>query len=192
MRPSLCTVASRAVRCVTLLLGFVVPAFTLAAFGAGPEGAAPTEQQLKAAFLYSFAKFVEWPGEAGLAPSETFDLCISGSEQYAVAHDYLAGKSVRGRPVEVRPVRGAADAAGCKMLFVSAGADPLQGALAGVRGPVLTVGESGNFIPSGGMINLVRADNRLRFEIARDAGERAGLRFSSQLLKLATPASGSH
>lgn len=169
---------------VAVLLACALPSFTVAAYGAGEDPAAPTEYELKAAFLYSFAKFVEWPDQPG---SGNFALCISGGEQFKVAHEVLAGKRVRGQPVVVRSVNSATEAAGCRLLFVSAGADRMQRALEGLGGPVLTVGESGEFLRSGGMIKLVRADNRLRFEIARAAGERAGLKFSSRLLELASP-----
>lgn len=173
---------------LVLLLHLALPSMTRAAYGAGPEGSAVTEHQLKAAFLYSFAKFVDWPDEGSKGGAGTFLLCIWGHEQYEATQLTLAGKSIRGQKLEVRPVRSAADAQGCQLLFISAAFEPSRSALEQISGAVLTIGESAEFLRGGGMINLVRADNRLRFEIARQTGERAGLKFSSQLLKLAAPA----
>lgn len=170
---------------IGLLLLVAACSLTRAAESAAPETTAPTEQQLKTAFLFNFAKFVDWPAGSDRSTTGTFDLCIGGTEQFAVAREFLAGKTLRGRRVEVRSVQSAADMAGCQLLFVSAKMIQLERTLEQLEGPVLTVGESDTFIPNGGMINIVRADNRLHFEIERGAGARAGLHFSSQLLKLA-------
>lgn len=172
---------------VSLLFAFTTSA-TMAAYGADITDGSIAEYQLKAAFLYNFAKFVQWPTEASGGASAPFTLCVSGDEPFRIMHQYLAGKKVRGQPIAVRAVDSSAGASGCHLLFVSAASVQLQQALSRVSGPVLTVGESGDFIHSGGMINLVRSDNRLRFEVSRSVGERAGLKFSSQLLKLATAA----
>lgn len=171
---------------VSLLFAFTIPA-TMATYGAGIEDGATIEYQLKAAFIYNFAKFVQWPVEASGGSIDPLTLCVSGEEPFRIMQQSLAGKRVRGQLIAVRAVDSSAEAAGCHLLFVSAASGQLLRALTRVSGPVLTVGESGDFIRSGGMINLVRSDNRLRFEISRSVGERAGLKFSSQLLKLATP-----
>lgn len=180
--------AARGVRGLAL-----VAVFALAMAGAVPathgaevDDGTVLEYQLKAAFLYNFAKFVQWPAELGGDALTSFTLCVSGELPFRIVQQYLAGKRIRGQSVAVRAVDSPAAAEGCQLLFVSAMALPMQHALTQIGGPVLTVGESGDFLRSGGMINLVRTDNRLRFEISRSAGERAGLRFSSQLLKLAT------
>lgn len=173
---------------VSLLFAFTISAATMATYGADVEDGSTIEYQLKAAFLYNFAKFVQWPTEASGGSIDSFTLCVSGEEPFRIMHQYLAGKRVRGHLIAVRAVDSSAEASGCHLLFVSAASVQLQRALPRVSGPVLTVGETGDFIRSGGMINLVRSDNRLRFEISRSVGERAGLKFSSQLLKLATPA----
>ena len=150
---------------------------------------AVTEYHVKAAFLYNFGKFVEWPREAFTSNDAPFRLCVVGGEAFARARESLAGKSIRGRKLDVLPVETPADAAQCHMLFVSSagqhiGIDRTLGELS--RSRTLTVGESSDFIVSGGIINLIRVDDRVRFEIDRLAGERAGFRFSAQLLKLAT------
>ncbi len=176
---------ARLVGCA-VLLAFTLPAATMATYGAGGQDAVTAEYQLKAAFLYNFAKFVEWPAETGRS-ADSFTFCIGGEEPFRIIGPYLAGKKVHGRVIIVRAVETSAGTSGCHLLFVGAASIHLQNALRRISGPVLTVGESTDFIISGGMINLARENNRLRFEISRSAGERGGLKFSSQLLKLATP-----
>ena len=171
---------------LALVFLFTLPGAGLATYGAEADDALIVEYQLKAAFVYNFAKFVEWPADGG-TDATAFTLCVVGELPYRVMQQALAGKRIRGLPLVIRSLNSPAGAQGCQLLFVGAGAGQLSSApVAAV--PVLTVGESGDFLRSGGMINLVRVDNRLRFEIARSTGERAGLKFSSQLLKLATPA----
>lgn len=172
---------------VALVLSFTLPAATMTTYGAGGDDSSTVEYQLKAAFLYNFAKFVQWPAETNGGSLDPFALCVSGDEPFRIIHHYLAGKRIRGQLIAVRAVGGSSELSDCHLLFVSAASAQLQHALPSVKGAVLTVGEAEDFVTSGGMINLVRVDNRLRFEISRRAGERAGLKFSSQLLKLATP-----
>lgn len=156
-----------------------------ARIAAGQE-VAVTEYQVKAAFLYNFAKFVDWPAEAFGGESAAFTLCVLGDEAFASAHQSLAGKTVKGRAVAVRRVAGATDARECHMLFVgTTDGGEVAPILAGIGRHTLTVGETSDFTRHGGVINLTRIDNKIRFEIDREAGERSGFRFSSQLLKLA-------
>jgi len=154
-----------------------------------------TEYDVKAAFLYNFGKFIEWPGDAFASTDAPFRLCIAGGEAFLRARESLAGKRIRGRELDLRQVETLAEAEQCHMLFVSAAGDRSATGhpLADVnRAHTLTVGESSDFIFRGGIINLTRVDNRVRFEIDRLAGERAGFRFSAQLLKLATLVDQSH
>jgi hypothetical protein len=149
-----------------------------------------TEYQVKAAFLYNFAKFVDWPAAAFGGESAAFNLCVLGGEPFASANQSLAGKTIKGRRVEVRRVTAVSDTetGECHMLFVGAtDSSEVAPTLARVNRYTLTVGETSDFTRHGGVINLTRIDNRIRFEIDRAAGERAGFRFSSQLLKLAIP-----
>ncbi|HJV24990.1 MAG TPA: YfiR family protein [Aromatoleum sp.] len=171
---------------LALVFVFTLPGAGFATYGAEADDALVVEYQLKAAFVYNFAKFVEWPVDGG-ADAGAFTLCVVGELPYRVMQQALAGKRIRGLPLVIRSLNAPTGVDGCQLLFVGAGAGHLSFAPVGAV-PVLTVGESGDFLRSGGMINLVRVDNRLRFEIARSTGERAGLKFSSQLLKLATPA----
>jgi len=171
-------------------LRLLVMVIILSAAGSVPaifaENSAITEYHIKAAFLYNFAKFVDWPDEALGDDSTPFTLCVLGIEPYISVRESLAGKHIKGHQVEVKRVNGAADAGTCQMLFVSAEASAAAGAdLTDIDAHALTVGETQDFIQRGGVINLKTVDNKVRFEINRTAGERFGFRFSAQLLKLA-------
>lgn len=146
-----------------------------------------SEYRVKAAFLYNFTKFVEWPDNAAADRPFVLGVCGPGALVDEL-RDALAGRSVRSRPLRVAAVRTPADARAVDLLFVSAqGEDAVEDLLAAVRAsPVLTVGESDRFAGAGGIITFLTVDGRVRFAIDRAAGERARLRISAQLLKLAT------
>ena len=142
------------------------------------------EYQVKAAFLYNFAKFVDWPGDGGQG---MFVLCVLGADPFGGAIDAVAGKPVGGRTIQVRRLASADGAGACQMLFISSSeADGLGKDLGAVRGkPVLTVGDTPGFAERGVVINLYVEQSKVRFEINIDAAKRAQLNISSQLLRLA-------
>lgn len=176
-----------------LIAGMRLLALLLTLFMAGSvpaiyaENETITEYHIKAAFLYNFAKFVEWPASAFSDETAPFNLCVVGTEPFISVRETLVGKTIKGRRVDVRRVGNAAAAGQCQMLFVSAEPEiPVTEVLPiDLRARALTIGESSDFIDRGGVINLKTVDNKVRFEIDRGAGERFGFKFSSQLLKLA-------
>ena len=150
---------------------------------------AAAEYEIKAAFLYNFAKFVEWPPSAFTNPKQPVSICILGADPFGHAlTDALLGKTIGEHPVTLEQARRASDLAGCHIVFVSASESPrLPDVLAHLRGlPVLLVGESEGFAGAGGTIQFVLDQNRVRFAINPGAAERAGLKISSKLLALAT------
>jgi len=155
-----------------------------------PHEAIRAEYRLKAGFLYNFAKYVEWPASAFHSAQEPLRLCIFGNEAYTAVRDVLAGKTVKGRALDIVQPGNAAEAARCQVVFVSAeyraGAQA-QSMPPGLAASALKVGETPDFLHNGGTINLVRSDNRIRFEMRRNstAATPPDLQFSSQLLKLA-------
>lgn len=158
-----------------------------------PAGAAyaqvAAEYQVKAAFLYNFAKFVEWPPGHWRDPSAPFWLCVIGEDPFGADLDQtVRGKSVNGREVRIARSGRADNLPPCDVLFISASEQGrLPAILAALGGrQVLTVGDVARFAQVGGMINLTLVGNSVRFEVNVDAAERAGLRISSQLLRLAT------
>lgn len=144
--------------------------------------AAVPAEQLKAAFLYNFALFVEWP----VAPAKEFDLCLYGGRPFEAA-DALAGKTVGGAPVRVRRPAQAEELRSCRILYIDASdRKALERARAAVAtAPVLTVAEASETDESPAMINLVVENGRLAFDIDMHAASRVGIKISSRLLRLA-------
>jgi len=146
------------------------------------------EYEVKAAFLYNFAKFVEWPPEVFSAAEEPIVLCVAGNDPFGASLDRTVnGRSAHGRAIAVRREVDAGQTAGCHLLFVPAvEASQVARIVHSANGAsVLTVGESPGFLDAGGIIGLAIDAGKVRFEINAGAAERRGLRLSSQILKLA-------
>jgi hypothetical protein len=147
------------------------------------------EYRVKAAFLYNFAKFVDWPEEAFRNAGEPFSVCILGADPFGRALDeVVAGKAIAGRPLAVRRIPDAHQSAGCHILFVSpsAGKQVLPVLAAAKQCGILTVGEAGSSGSEGMVINFILASGKVRFEINVAAAADQKLRVSSRLLSLAT------
>ncbi|HEX7087775.1 MAG TPA: YfiR family protein [Vicinamibacterales bacterium] len=157
-------------------------------FLSSPSSAQPTEEyEQKAAVVCRFPEFTEWPADA-LDSQPTIDLCVASSNPFGDALErMLADKTLPGRTFRVREVGTPDDLAGCRLLFVPAGSGPRGYALLtrARRAPVLTVGEVDGFLDKGGLVNLRLVDGRVRFDVDVGAAQRVGIRFSSQLLRLA-------
>jgi hypothetical protein len=160
-------------------LGLLAVLCTASAATADP----PSEAAVKAAFVYNFAKFVEWPAHSSAQNAMT--LCVAGTRpELAASLAELAGKTVQGHPLAVKSNVGAADLDACHVLFLGNDARPLAGQARG-RAGLLTVSDVPGFAQSGGMIGLFNEGDRIRFEINPRSAEAAGLKVSSQLMKLA-------
>jgi uncharacterized protein DUF4154 len=171
-------------RCLRLA-AIVVLSTPLIGYG---ESRMAREYQVKAAFLYNFVKFVDWPASAFPPTGDPVVIGVIGEDPFgAILDKVLQGKTCcHDRKLVVRRFQRIEDVTECHVLFISSSekarlADILQ-ILDGAS--VLTVGEMDRFAERGGMIGFRRADNKLRFEINTDAASRAGLTISSQLLKL--------
>lgn len=154
-----------------------------AGLAAAPRAAAVTEYELKAAFLYNFASFTEWPPPA--APGMA--VCVLGHDPFGPALDALNGKTVQGAAIEVRRVSTATEARACRVVFIGTRNDAdLDALLAALRdAPVLTVADGPDAARRGIMIGLVTEAGRVGFEINIAAARSAGLTLSSKLLRLA-------
>ncbi|WP_300451441.1 YfiR family protein [Accumulibacter sp.] len=173
-------------RCRTPLLA-VALALVAGWPGQACAQSAPAEENtLKAAFVYNFAKYTDWPDELW-SRSPTLRVCTVGERGgFAQAVAALANKpAVRGKEVEVRQLARPEEASGCHFLVVAGRARMAEWTRAVRLAPVLTVGDAEGFATSGGIIGLYAEGDRLRFEINQEAAQRAGLKLSSQLLKLA-------
>jgi hypothetical protein len=157
--------------------------------GRAHAGVAETEEyRVKAAFLFNFAKFVEWPAQAFRSADEPIGLCVLGPNPFGALLDQaVQGKTLGNRTFAVHEIRDAQQASACHLVFVSAaGWTQSRAVLREMKQrSILTVGETAEFIAGGGMINLRLEDARVRVEVNPDAAERAGLRISSKLLSLA-------
>ena len=146
------------------------------------------EYDVKAAFLFNFAKFVEWPEDRPEGDRSALVIGVLGVDPFGGALDAaVRDKTVNGRALSVKRFREVKDLAPCQILFISASETRrLPEILSRLGGtPILTVGEPEAFTREGGIIRFVTEDNKVRFEINVEAAERANLRISSKLLALA-------
>ena len=147
----------------------------------------PTEYEVKAAYLYNFGKFVEWPAKVAAA-SEFFSICVLGEDPFGASFDAtIASESINGKKVVVKRIAKPQDAVSCRILFISSSEESrLKEILATLDNTsVLTVSDISQFTRRGGMIRFVMEANRVRFEVNLAIAEHAGLTLSSQLLKVA-------
>ena len=165
---------------VLLLFLFVV-------MPSGAQTGQPSEYQIKAAFLFNFAKFVDWPPNAFPEPSSPIVIGVLGKNTFGdTLEQTLHDKAINNRPVELKMFRTVAEVTNCHVLFISTSEKGrLAKTLAALQGTtILTVSEMDEFIASGGMINFFIEDSKIHFEINNDAAEKAGLKISSKLLSL--------
>lgn len=169
-----------------------VLALLLLLVGPAAPGQEATEYELKAAFLYNFAGYVEWPAETFGGPETPLVFAVAGSEELAGNLELMmAGRTVNGRAARVRRLAGGDSLAGVHVLFaggvVSApAASLLQAALAQ---SILTVTEA-VARPRDSVINFEIVDGRVRFDVSLDAARRADLQVSSRLLQVALRVTG--
>jgi len=148
----------------------------------------PGEYEVKAAFLFNFAKFVEWPPSSFATPQSPFAICLLGQDPFGnVLDDTLRGKVIGDRPIVTRRLKDKAEARSCQIVFVSSSESAhlaeIIGSMPGSK--LLLVGETKGFAASGGTIEFTHEDNHVRFSINTDAADRSGLKYSSKLLALA-------
>ena len=154
------------------------------------QDAQPSEYQLKAAFLFNFAKFIEWPAEAFVEATSPFVIGTLGGNPFGSDLERtIRDKKINNRAIIFKEFRSLAEATNCHILFICASEKQrLPEILAGLRRTsVLTVGETEGFTASGGMVNFVQENNKIRFRINDQAAKAANLKVSSKLLSLALP-----
>jgi hypothetical protein len=164
----------------TLLLGGLLP-------GSDAWASEFDEYAVKAAYLYNFTKFVEWPPGTFASADAPLRICIAGANPFGDALGALVGKTVDSHPVEVRHIPTATGLESCHVVFLGrAEQGRFKTVLAKLaRLPILTVSDIDDFARAGGMIGLVEAERSIRFAINLTVARQAKLKLSSQLLKLA-------
>ena len=147
-----------------------------------------SEQQVKAAFLYYFIKFIDWPQEAFPDKNAPILVGVIGDDSLGrELEQSLRNKTINGRELMLRQIGWPGEVRGYHILLLCASeAKVIPAVLASVKGsPVLTVGDIDRFGEQGGIINFYIEDKKVRFEINIDAAEKAQLKIGSQLLSLA-------
>ena len=164
------------------------------------------EYQIKAAFLYNFVKFVDWPEEKIADSNEPVTIGIIGKCSSSDAFKSIKSKRVKGREVVVKRFKGFIKEAKrpgeedeaelrrkiealrkCHLLFIcSSEKENIKNITGALKGSyVLTVGETAGFLETGGIINFLMEDKKVRFEISITTARRSKLKVRSQLLRLA-------
>jgi len=151
-----------------------------------------SEADVKAAYLFNFTRFVDWP-EGTLTDAHPFVLCVvADSSMTALIEKTMQGEEVKGRPNQTIVPASVEDARKCQILFVGrTEAARARALLAGVRDrPVLTVSDAARFAASGGMIQFIREDEHVRFIVNVEAARRSRIAISSRLLRVAASIEG--
>jgi hypothetical protein len=145
------------------------------------------EYEIKAAFMYNFAKFVQWPAAAFGQPQAPLMLCVIGEDVFGPALDTIDHKLAQGHELTVRRQVRLEDARSCHILFIAESEHARFAAvLRAVSGAsVLTISDIDRFAESGGVIGLYNLDNNVQFSINLEQARSASLQINSQLLKLA-------
>jgi hypothetical protein len=154
-----------------------------------------SEYQIKAAFLFHFSQFIEWPEGTFTEASSPLTYCTIGEDPFHGALEAsLSGKTSGSRPFRVMHFQQPQETRNCQILFIGEGGKKLlPTVLTSLKdNSVLTVGESEHFVEGGGMIGFLLEDNKIRFEINLEAAEHAKLKMSSRLLALAKTVTGGH
>jgi hypothetical protein len=148
----------------------------------------PKEYEVKATYLYSFSRFVEWPGQSPQVQADSFAICVLGDNPFGpVLEATVARETIAGKSVVAKQIPTPQDAVNCRVLFISLSEDKrLKQILTSLgTASVLTVSDLPQFTQRGGMVQFILEGNRVRFEVNLTPAERAGLTLSSELLKVA-------
>ena len=157
------------------------------AFASCPCFGADTSHQIRSAFIYNFAKYIDFPAES-LAGGKTFVVGVEGDDGYGGdLESALAGKLTGGRPFAVKRVHSESEMRSCQFLIVGeTTASGTKRVLRAVQGtPVVTIGEGSDFAREGGVIAFVTQNNRIRFDINLAAAKESHISVSSRMLELA-------
>ncbi len=164
-------------RFITLFLGLILSAQLLAADQFN-------EYQIKAAFLYNFIAFTQWPEDI----NQTLNLCVYGEGYFGQEIDKLQARAVDNNNIKVLRLTSLEKSKECHVLFISKSAiDNLPDVLASIQGePVLTIADSPEAAINGVIINMSLTQSKISFEVNLKSARSAGLDISSRLLQLAT------
>jgi hypothetical protein len=153
------------------------------------QSAKPSDYDVKAAYLYNFGHFVEWPANVASAQNDSFTVCVLGQDPFGPVLDTtLAGETIAGKRVVAKRISALQESGNCQILFLSSAEEARLNKIIEAlnKQAVLTVSDMPQFSRRGGMIQFVQEGKRVRFEVNLAAVQQAGLTLSSELLKVAT------
>ena len=172
------------------MIGLGLLMFGMACAGgaaAAEETPQSLEQKVKAAFLFKFSGYVEWPQHAFPEPGSPLVIGVAGDDAFAEELErVVANRTMNGRAVVIQKVRSGDDLSKNHVLFVSGSQLARLGELAVHPRPVLAVSDVAKGLDLGSVINFVPAGNRVRFEVSLDAARRNALKIAAPLLSVAT------
>jgi hypothetical protein len=165
----------------------------LACASVGPTGVQPAraqgqaEYEIKAAFVYNFAKFVQWPASSFAQPQAPLVLCLVGRDVFGPALETIDHKLVQGHALQIRRQVRLDELGSCHILFVADSERQRLGSIlrAVPEVGVLTISDIERFAEAGGIIGFYNLDNKVQFSINLDQARSASLQINSQLLRLA-------
>ena len=165
------------------ILAFVFSLFLVHAQNA--HGADISEYDLKAAYLFNFLSFAEFPKSE--TPIETYQICVFNGSQLRQHFSSIDGESLKGLPVKVKFITSTAALSGCHLVFIPKSSNSKAAGIVNKTAgkPVLTIGEVKGFCEKGGMLNFFTLDNKLRFEVNLKKTRDEGINLRSKLLKRA-------
>jgi hypothetical protein len=145
------------------------------------------EYEVKAVFLFNFAKLTEWPGGAFRLHEKNFEMCILGDDPFMRSIEPLSSRTIGGRNVSIARITDISESSACNFIYVaSSERDRLPKIIEHVRNKaILTVSDINGFENEGGIIALFLKDGRVKFRINIDAARKANLKISSYLLEVA-------
>jgi hypothetical protein len=184
-RKSLPRVSRRALL-LSLILSSALVGFCLYAQAQQPKA---NEFQVKAAYLYNFGRFVEWPDENAPDKNEVFEICVLGADPFGPTLDAtVARETINGKSVAAKRISKPQDVDSCRVVFISSSEEGhLKEVLAALdKASVLTVSDIPRFSERGGMIGFILDGDRVRFDVNLASAQDARLTLSSELLKVAT------
>jgi hypothetical protein len=182
--------AGRFMRCCLNSILYLALVVLLSAASLPAADVSPSEYKLKAAFLFHFSQFVDWPANASVGKQAPFVIGVLGRNPFGTdLEQTIRGKIVGARPLQIREFGSLADATNhCQILFISSSEQQrfpeIFSRLAGLN--ILTVGEADNFGDAGGMIHFVLEGTKIRFRVNETEATRSGLKISAKLLSLAS------
>lgn len=181
----------RRILLIALILLCASPVQEGAGYAAEPARAVPGEYQVKAAFVYNFIKFVEWPADRAAKGSE-LQLCVLGEVPVMTPFAELQDQEVIGKRLTVSVLQDPSEVDACQILFIAPSLSRrMKEVLSTVGGrPILTIGDTDGYARQGVMINMYLDNRRIRFEINAEAARTAGMRISTKLMSLAVTVYG--